>query len=139
MRTRSFVLAPLAAAALFAPGQAVRPAADPTVVTVKMVDKSATEYAFEPSEITVEPGQIVRFVQAGAVPHNVEFKNTPAGSAVDEIRVGPFLLRKGDVYEIRIDSRFPVGTYDYVCTPHEVMGMKGKIFVEGRPTSKQEN
>ncbi len=100
------------------------------VVTVRMVDKSATEYAFEPANITVEPGTLVRFEMVGSIPHNVEFKDGPSGTDLGNARMGPFLLAKGQTYEIMIDARFTVGTHDYVCTPHEMMGMKGTITVQ---------
>ncbi len=100
------------------------------VVIVRMVDKSATEYTFEPADITVEPGTLVRFELAGTIPHNVEFKDGPSGTDLGNARMGPFLLAKGQTYEIMIDARFAVGTHDYVCTPHEMMGMKGTITVQ---------
>ncbi len=100
------------------------------IVTVRMVDKSATEYAFEPANITVPPGTLVRFELAGSIPHNVEFKSGPSGTDLGNARMGPFLLAKGQTYEIMIDARFAVGTHAYVCTPHEMMGMKGTITVQ---------
>ncbi len=100
------------------------------VVTVRMVDKSATEYAFEPADITVEPGTLIRFELAGSIPHNVEFKKGPSGTDLGNARMGPFLIAKGQTYEIMIDARFAEGTHDYVCTPHEMMGMKGTITVQ---------
>lgn len=102
---------------------------DRDVVVVKMIEKSATSYAFSPSEVTVERGQTLRFVQEGQVPHNVEFKDPPDESRLDGIRMGPFLMGRGETYEIRIDERFSEGTYDYICTPHVTMGMTGKIVV----------
>lgn len=100
------------------------------VVTVRMVDKSATEYAFEPADITVEPGTLIRFELAGSIPHNVEFKGGPSGTDLGDAKMGPFLLATGQTYEIMIDERFALGTHKYVCTPHEMMGMKGTITVQ---------
>lgn len=102
---------------------------DVRVVTVKMVDKSATEYAFVPAEINVTPGTIVRFEMTGMMPHNVEFKDAPSGTNLGAAQFGPFLTSKGQVYEIKIDERFAVGSHKYVCTPHEMMGMTGVINV----------
>lgn len=99
------------------------------VIVVEMIEKSATSYAFEPAEIDVRPGMIVRFVQAGVVPHNVEFKETPEGTDLGEARMGPFLLQKGETYELTIDERFAEGEYRFVCTPHEAMGMIGSLTV----------
>lgn len=100
------------------------------VVVVRMVDKSATEFVFEPADITVTPGQTVRFVQTGAMPHNVEFRDLPSGTNLGAAAMGPFLLMAGETYEVTIDDRFAPGTHKYVCTPHEIMGMVGTITVE---------
>ncbi|MCH7563634.1 MAG: hypothetical protein IH968_07405 [Gemmatimonadetes bacterium] len=109
------------------------------IVTVRMVDKSATQYVFEPADITVAPGTLVRFELAGSIPHNVEFKSGPPGTDLGNATMGPFLLAKGQIYEIMIDARFAVGTHDYVCTPHEMMGMKGTITVlSGDPDSRRD-
>lgn len=61
---------------------------EPETIIVKMVDKSATEYAFEPADITVRRGDIVRFVQTGSTPHNVEFKDVAEGRG-DQPRRNP--------------------------------------------------
>jgi plastocyanin len=100
------------------------------VVIVRMVDKSATAYVFEPESVTVVPGQTIRFVQTGVVPHNVEFRDGPDGTALGADAMGPFLLSAGETYEVIIDERFAIGTHKYVCTPHEIMGMVGTVTVE---------
>ncbi len=109
---------------------AQHPESGAEVVTVKMIDKSATEYVFEPAEITVAPGTIVRFELTGVTPHNVEFKDVPKGTNLGDAQFGPFLITTGQVYEITIDERFAPGKHEYVCTPHEMMGMTGVIIVD---------
>lgn len=111
------------------PAEDAPPPGEADVVVVKMIEKSATSYAFEPASLQVEPGTLVRFVQEGAVPHNVEFKESPQGAELGEARMGPFLLQKGDTYEITIDGRFAAGDYRFVCTPHAAMGMVGELTV----------
>lgn len=105
------------------------PAGTGDTVVVKMVEKSATSYAFEPAAVTVHPGDRIRFVQTGVVPHNVEFRSPPAGAQLDGRKMGPFLTTKGQTYEVVIDDAFVAGDYPYVCTPHEPMGMVGTIEV----------
>lgn len=142
MRRASLILVVLAGAALCA-GEARAQgheiadsrAATPRVVVVRMVDRSATEFAFVPSRVTVQRGEVIQFVQEGVVPHNVEFKKEPDGSSLDGVRMGPFLMAKGDTYEVRIDQGFTDGSYEYVCTPHAVMGMTGTIVVRGTAES----
>ena len=99
------------------------------VVVVKMIDKSATEFAFEPAAITVNPGDVVRFEQTVATPHNVDFRGGPEGKNLKGT-VSDYLLQPGQTWEITIDERFGMGVHEYVCTPHEMMGMKGTITVE---------
>ena len=108
------------------------PGAEDAVVEVRMVEKSATQYVFEPASLEVERGTVVRFVQAGVVPHNVEFKDPPEKAELGEARMGPFLLQPGETYEITIDERFVEGEYPFVCTPHEAMGMTGTLTVTSR-------
>ena len=57
---------------------------------------------------------------------NFDFQNGP-----DSVQ-----LVDGDVV---IDARFSTGTHEYVCTPHEMMGMKGTITVRNSdPAGRQE-
>jgi len=110
---------------------------DPRTVVVQMMDDGG-KFRFEPENVEVRPGDIVEFVQAGSMPHNVEFvKNTaPAGVNLGQRWVGAFLTGKGEKYTVRIDGAFKPGTYDYLCTPHATLGMKGRITVKGARGSK---
>ena len=109
--------------------QAQAPNAKANVIEVKMVDISPTEFGFSPAKITVKQGDIVRFTQVKVSMHNVEFKGFPTGVDLGDLKVGPYLLAADQVHEFTIDKRFTAGVYDYVCTPHEMMGMKGQIIV----------
>ncbi|MDT8368776.1 MAG: plastocyanin/azurin family copper-binding protein [Longimicrobiales bacterium] len=99
------------------------------VVEVKMIDKSTTEFAFNPSEVTVRVGDVVRFIQTGTMPHNVEFNESAEVATLEEVRIGPYLTQVGQTYEIEIDGRFSPGRYPFVCTPHQFLGMKGVLTV----------
>lgn len=103
--------------------------APPTVIEVRMVDTGGGQWRFEPADIDVRPGDVVRFVQDDIAPHNVEFKDVPSGTDLGDARMGPFLLRKGDTYDVAIDDRFGLGEHKYVCTPHAPLGMVGTINV----------
>lgn len=104
---------------------------EPTVHEVKMVDVSATEFKFEPADITVARGDIIRWIQTTATPHNVDLREGPDGTipAVDT-PVGPFMVTPDETYELVIGDEFADGTTKYVCTPHEYMGMVGSITVQ---------
>ena len=99
---------------------------------VKMIDVSDTEFVFEPSELTVNPGDVVQFVATSATPHNVDFRSLPDGVDLGDQTVGPYLMEDGATYEITIDERFVAGDYNYVCTPHEFLGMKAVLTVAGQ-------
>ena len=107
------------------------PARAPKLVVVKAADVSATEFKWSPGDITANPGDTIRFEQTTATPHNVEFRETPAGVDLGASKMGPFLVAPGDHYDLVIDGRFKAGVYKFVCTPHESMGMKGTITVAG--------
>lgn len=121
-----FVLGLVAASA----ANHVAPTEAGKTIVVKMVDKSLTEYAFEPADIVVNRGDVVRFVQTSSTPHNVEFKELAAGTSLNGDRVGPYLTQPDEVYEVAIDDRFAAGAHRFVCTPHEFMGMVGTLTVE---------
>lgn len=95
-----------------------------TVHVVKMVDKSTTEFAFEPAELTVKPGDVVRWEQTVVTPHNVEFREGPFAGTMSD-----FLVAPGQTFEITIAAGTAPGTFKYLCTPHEFMGMVGTINV----------
>lgn len=113
----------IALVTLFTPAQDV---AAQTVHEVKMIDVSMTSFAFEPADITVQRGDVVKWIHAGKLgqPHNVEFREGGLTGLM-----GPMLLSEGDTYELTIDERFLAGPNPYLCTPHEAMGMKGTVTV----------
>ena len=99
------------------------------VVEVRMIDAGGGQWRFEPAGIDVHPGDLVRFIQDDVAPHNVEFKDVPSGTQLGPAMMGPFLLRKGETYDVAIDDRFALGEHKYVCTPHAPLGMVGTINV----------
>jgi manganese oxidase len=99
---------------------------------VRMVEAGGS-MRFDPELTEVRRGDIVRFVMDGVTPHNVQFvRNTaPADAEIGDYWMGPFLSKKGETYDVRIDERFVDGRYEFVCTPHLAMGMKGALVVAG--------
>jgi manganese oxidase len=129
---RAVVVAVIGAGVAVAGCSSAKSAETGRVHEVRMVEEGAS-MRFEPANLEVRRGDVVRFVQDGAMPHNVQFvRNTaPRGSDIGDYWMGEFLTKKGDVYEVRIDERFLDGSWDYVCTPHISMGMKGSLVVNG--------
>ncbi len=101
----------------------------PDVVEIRMVDKGGGQWRFEPAEVEVVIGQTVRFIMDDIIPHNVQFKDMPDGADLGSLVMGPFLIQKGDTYEVEVDGRFALGSYEYVCTPHEPLGMVASMTV----------
>lgn len=94
--------------------------------TIKEVSDPAGDkpYYFEPSELTIQPGDTVNFVNAQEDMHDVMFINVPKG--VDEMIMSPMHEKEGD----KFSYTFTVpGTYQFHCHPHEALGMKGTLIV----------
>jgi plastocyanin len=94
-----------------------------------MTDAGGGQWRFMPDAVTASPGDTVRYVLDDVIPHNVEFKDVPPGTELGAAAMGPFLLRKGETYDVAIDGRFAPGRHRFVCTPHEIMGMVGTLEV----------
>jgi plastocyanin len=108
------------------------------LVEVKMLGDE-NGYRFSPANITLEAGDGVKFVDVTGGPHNVAFDpvmvpeaaraqlsaNMPTQMA--EL-TGPLLVMPGEAYAISFGAMRP-GTYEFHCTPHLAMGMKGTITV----------
>ena len=89
-----------------------------------VITVDSTNLRFNPSEVTLQEGQAVRFVWGGqALPHNAVAKDG--------------LFDSGDPSR-DVDYRFvfengTAGDYVFVCEPHESLGMVGTIIVEPAP------
>ena len=93
------------------------------------VKAGSTPYTFEPANVAAIRGDTLRFVEEEAVPHNVHFKTHPGGAKLGSLAVSPYLTNKGQAYDIVIDGRFTDGKYEFVCDPHEALGMRGTLTV----------
>tara|TARA_B100000965_G_scaffold115907_1_gene95684 strand:+ start:6775 stop:7326 length:552 start_codon:yes stop_codon:yes gene_type:complete len=101
--------------------------ADHVLATTITVD--TTNLRFSPSSVTISEGETVRFLWSGELlPHNaVEgegvFDSGEPSRNVDYIFT----------FEMGMN-----GTYEYVCEPHEDMGMTGTIVVEAVNTTEEQ-
>ena len=94
----------------------------------KVVTVDSTNFRCSPSEITIDEGQSVRFFWSGELlGHNAVEENGLFDSGEPETDVDYS-------YKFEIGSN---GTYQYVCEPHEQMGMVGTIIVN--PISIEED
>lgn len=144
------------AAAAAAAAPATTPAATPAATTpaagavaaapatgttheVKMIG-DATGYKFEPADLTIKQGDAVKFIMTSGGPHNVAFQNVTDAATKAQLDAnmpgqhmgelsGPMVMQPNEAYVISF-GKVAAGKYDYICTPHAAMGMKGSITVQ---------
>ena len=106
---------------------------------VKMV-LEGSRYKYDPENLTIQSGDVVRYYNTSGGPHNVSFwaDSIPSGAA-DPLKKnmpnqmapleGPLLTEPNAVYEISFAGA-PKGEYKYYCLPHLAMGMKAKLTIQ---------
>lgn len=110
-----------------------------TIHEVKMLINADQAYVYEPAEITVKQGDGIKYVMVSGGPHNVAFDATllPADVKTQLLAnmpnqaselMGPMMLSEGEDYTVSFAGVAP-GTYEFFCTPHLAMGMRGKVTV----------
>jgi plastocyanin len=109
-------------------------------VEIKMLQDAQGNYHFEPADVTIKPGDGVKFIMVSGGPHNVAFDPAqipPAAKAqlsanmqqqVSELS-SPMMMNPNETYTISFGN-MPAGKYEFHCTPHLAMGMKGTITVQ---------
>ena len=106
---------------------------------VKMIG-DATGYKFDPASITVKQGDAIKFIMVSGGPHNVTFQNVADAAAKAQLDAnmpgaklgelsGPMLMTPNEAYVISF-AKVPAGKYDFICTPHAAMNMKGSVTVQ---------
>ena len=124
-----------------APAAGAMTAAPATGTTheVKMIG-DASGYKFVPADLVIKAGDAVKWVNVSGGPHNVAFQNVadPAAKAQIDANMtgakmgelsGPLLLQANEGYTVSFAS-VAAGKYEYICTPHLAMNMKGSITVQ---------
>lgn len=110
-----------------------------TTHEVKMV-LEGTNYRFDPENITIKAGDGIKWTMVSGGPHNVAFDPAAVPAAAKAQLVanmpeqmaelsGKMLIGPGETYTVSF-AGVPAGTYNYVCTPHIAMGMKGTITIQ---------
>ena len=103
-------------------------AAQGQVHEVRMVSEGTVSGVFEPANITVKKGDVIRFTTDGTAPHNVSFPPAENAGAANLPAAPQYLTTAGQTVEVPITM--DPGTYNYQCDPHAPMGMKGTITVQ---------
>jgi plastocyanin len=97
-------------------------------------------YRFEPANITVAAGDAIDFIMVSGGPHNVAFEEATipaAGKAQLTANIpnaaapltSQMLLNPNEKITVSFAGVAP-GAYNYNCTPHLAMGMKGVVTVQ---------
>jgi plastocyanin len=97
-------------------------------------------YKFDPANLTIKQGDGVKWIMVSGAPHNVAFDPAKIPDDVEAVLSrnmpnqqaplsSPYLTQPNEAYTISF-AGVKAGTYDYVCTPHAMMGMTGKITVQ---------
>ena len=97
-------------------------------------------YKFDPANLTIKQGDGVKWIMVSGGPHNVAFDPAKIADDVESVLVAnmpnqqaplssPYLTQPNEAYTVSF-AGVKAGTYDYVCTPHVMMGMTGKITVQ---------
>ncbi len=82
------------------------------------LEQGAGGFTFSPSTLTVKKGDTLTVKNVGSVPHTF----TIDGEAIDVVN------QPGDSQKVKIG--LAPGTYTFVCTYHQSLGMTGTITVE---------
>ncbi|MQA88637.1 MAG: hypothetical protein GEU90_00175 [Gemmatimonas sp.] len=100
---------------------------------VRLVQRG-DQYAFEPAEIVIRTGDVLRFVMVGAQPESVAFDPTRASPEVarfiraHNLHFGVLLTDAGQAYDVSfLDA--PPGEYPFVSLPHGSRGMHGRVVI----------
>lgn len=110
-----------------------------TTHEVKMVGDPATGYKFVPENLTIKAGDGVKWTMVSGGPHNVAFQNVAAGAKAQLVANMPnqemgelsskMYMNPNEGFTMSFGN-VAAGKYDYVCTPHIAMNMKGSITVQ---------
>ncbi|HUR91766.1 MAG TPA: plastocyanin/azurin family copper-binding protein [Gemmatimonadaceae bacterium] len=98
------------------------------------------EYKFSPANLTIKVGDGVKWIMVSGGPHNAAFDaaTVPASAKAQLLAnmpnqmselSGPLLINPNDTYTMSF-ANVPAGTYNYFCTPHLAMNMRGVITVQ---------
>jgi plastocyanin len=121
------------------PSAAPAPAGTGKTHDVNMV-LDGSKYKYDPDNLTIQSGDVVRYHNKSGGPHNVSFwSDSIPGGAADVLKKnmpnqmapleGPLLTEPDVVYEVSFAGA-PKGDYKFYCLPHLALGMHGKLTVQ---------
>jgi plastocyanin len=113
--------------------QLSRPGDGGAVHLVRLVQRG-DQYAFEPAELSIPSGDVLRFVMTGQQPESVAFDTTAAAPEVadfigeNSLLRGVLLVQPGQAHDVSFRDA-PPGRYSFYSIPHSVHGMRGWVDI----------
>jgi plastocyanin len=109
------------------PSASEAPAPTGDTIIVEMITDETGSH-FKPKEIEAKKGDLIRFTLTSGV-HNVHFlpDSNPGKSNLPPM--SDFLQLPGQTYDLVVN--LAPGEYYFQCDPHALLGMVGKLEVEG--------
>ena len=98
------------------------------VIVVEAMTDEQGNNVFKPAKLEAHRGDVLRFTLKSGV-HNVHFlpDSNPGKSGLPA--ASDMLQIPGQTYDVKVT--FEPGHYYFQCDPHALLGMKGKLEVEG--------
>ena len=98
------------------------------VIVIEALTDDQGNNVFRPAKLEAHKGDVLRFTLKGGV-HNVHFlpDSNPGKSGLPA--ASDMLQIPGQTYDVKVT--FEPGHYYFQCDPHALLGMKGKLEVEG--------
>jgi plastocyanin len=112
------------------------PGAGDAVHFVRLVQRG-DRYAFDPSELTIPRGDVVRFLLVGGKPESIVFdagEATPEAAAFireNALDLGVLLTEPGQAFDASFRDA-PAGRYPFRSLPRTMEGMRGVVVVTDR-------
>lgn len=104
------------------------PDAGHQVIVVELLTDEAGNNIFRPAKIEAHRGDVIRFTLKSGV-HNVHFLPDSNPGKQGLPAASDLLQLPGQTYDLKVT--FDPGHYYFQCDPHALLGMKGKLEVEG--------
>lgn len=108
-------------------GTDMTPDAGGQVHVVKMVT-DGTGNLFQPAELTVKKGDVIRYTLESGV-HNAHFvADSNPNMTGFPTKPSDFLQLPGQTIDLKVNA--PAGSYFHQCDPHAALGMVGRVTVQ---------
>lgn len=83
---------------------------------------------YVPSNLTVKPGDTIKFVNNKLGPHNAVFEGDSA--VAKALTKKNLSFAAGETTDVTVPKDAEKGTYKFFCEPHRGAGMSGSVTVE---------